>query len=187
MVAMRATAEPLSSHQSPLLLAQGDWKQVMSKDGGYSITMPDEPMDDTRPFDIPSGSVDFRINSMTAKGVYYGVGYGDYPSQAIGTKTPKDLLDELRDAALKAFLVKMNAEKDITLNGHPGREVEYENPDGLVGKARVYIVGKRMYVVGVVTFKGNKDDWGTASNRFLESFQLSPTTGATATHTTATP
>jgi len=145
--------------------------------GGYGISMPDSPVDDTKSFETQAGVVDFRISSVTSKGVYYGVGYGDYPEKDYGRKSSRDLLNELQTAALKSFQVKLKDEKDIKFGPHQGRELDFESPEGLVGKARVLLVNRRMYVLGVITFNGNADDWKSLGTQFLDSFKTFPSFG----------
>ena len=169
---------PSTSHIQPSpLIAQGQWQPFQSDMGGYGISMPDSPVDDTKSFETQAGIVDFRISSVTSNGIFYGVGYGDYPEKDYGRKSSKDLLNELQTAALKSFEVKLKEEKDIKLGLYQGRELDFESPEGLVGKARILLVNRRMYVLGVITFKGNTDNWKSLGTQFMDSFKTFPSPG----------
>jgi hypothetical protein len=65
---------------------------------------------------------------------------------------------------------KLLSETQISLEGHPGRELKVEFPDG-IAIARLYVVGNRIYQV-IASLETNKKDQEPNAIKILDSFKL---------------
>ena len=61
------------------------------------------------------------------------------------------LLDSAPDDFTKSANAKLRKSENISLSGHPGKEFEFAIGDRVNGKGRVYMVGRRPYLVVVGT------------------------------------
>jgi hypothetical protein len=159
---------PIVSANQPGLLAQRNaqptWSKFSPKDGNFSVLMPGKPKEEQKTGTSPDEPVEDRTYSVETKEGLFIVAYADF-AQDIAQANPKDVLDEVT----KGFATggtKVVSQREISLNGTPGREVEYTVAAGLNAQARIFLVDKRLYLVQVVTTK-NED-----RQRFLNSFQL---------------
>ncbi len=75
-----------------------------------------------------------------------------------------------REAMLRSVKGSLMEEKDITLDGHPGKEFHGSLPGESRLLVRVYAVGERIYILGVGG-PGLRPDRGTAA-KFLRSFRV---------------
>ena len=90
------------------------------------------------------------------------------------------ILDQARHDALAEAFGTLKEETEITVNGYAGRQIVadsalksggMEKPDGTY-KARVFLVGNRVYRVATYVFNAN---WGgnlEKMDEFLRSFML---------------
>jgi len=84
-------------------------------------------------------------------------------------KSVKEQLDDGLAGALERVHGKVASQKDVKLGSNPGREVEIELQGGHA-TFRAYIVGPRVYLVGVVHKDGVAPPMSPAD--FFASFQL---------------
>lgn len=155
----------------PLLLAVAD-DPYTSKAGNFRATFPAAPKT-TRLNAKGVGGDRVTAYSYAAKdrsGAVYSVNYADYPSADEST------LDAAVDGMIKSAKMRPGSRESIALDGHPGREVRFEvdPPRGTkakgVGRARAFLVGKRLYQVMVVGPEVKLTD--DAMTKFVESFAL---------------
>lgn len=110
--------------------------------------------------------------------VAYGVGYSDFPGDP-SKADPQKVLASARDAAAQNTGGTLSNAQAIELNGHPGLEIAIEIPkssaasEGGMYRARLYLVGNRMYQIIYVAQK--KDDDQAAYQKLFDSFQLDST------------
>jgi hypothetical protein len=100
--------------------------------------------------------------------------YNDYPMQIAQFGDP----DAMLDGAVRGMTStnwSVQSQTAIKLDGHPGREVSFEvnsptAPEKGTGKARMYLVGNRLYQTIVVgrSSKVTQEEF----DKFLESFAL---------------
>jgi TonB family protein len=94
------------------------------------------------------------------------------------------MLDYSVKQAAEMFQAEPLEQKEITLDGHPGRFVMQRLPDGLVMRLKIYVVGQRLYQLMITTppEQGATDDqrrfYETTASKFLDSFTLTPARGA---------
>jgi hypothetical protein len=110
------------------------------------------------------------INDMGSRAIL--VAYADIPIPAGETaEQTQTRLDGAKNGAIKNINGKLIREAKITLGKHPGRQFSAELPGSKgVMKARVYLVGKRLYQIMAV---GPKDFTDSADvKKMFDSFEL---------------
>lgn len=109
------------------------------------------------------------FNWRTAQGTFI-VGYVDRPE--IVEPMGKRALDFLRDSAMTGLegKAKLVSETDISLEGHPGRQLKIEFSDGIT-IARIYLVSNRVYQA-VGSLSADKKNQEQEVIKILDSFKL---------------
>ena len=119
----------------------GPWKEFTSKEGGFTVLMPGTPKEQTQKFATQVGDIEAKMFQLEAKpGQAYVMAYADYPEAVVKKSNPDKILDGARDGAAKKINGKVASEKKITLEKHPGREVEIEGPGNILIRVRVFLV-----------------------------------------------
>ncbi len=117
-----------------------------SLDGRFSIALPKQISGyNPKSVDAPEGRVEsVTYDWRTTEGVFM-VGYIDRPEKTLESIS-KRVFDVIRQSILSGSngKAKLINESDISLQGHPGRELKIEFPDGFA-IARLYVVGNRIY------------------------------------------
>jgi hypothetical protein len=150
---------------------QSAWKEFSSSEGAFSILVPGTPNEQAISVNTEAGSIDGHLFMVGRKDMSYLVAYADYPDTLIQKRTPDAMLDGARDGAVANAQGKLLGELVISINGYPGRELKIESPDGQgIMKARIFMVGHRLYQVGVVTPK--EKALSRNIGKFLDSFKL---------------
>lgn len=159
----------------------GQWKEFVSKEGGFKIKMPGVPSEATQPVQMKSATFVAHFHSLVTKTAEYAVVYTDFGPGLETFQPSKVTLDALRDKALAKESGKLLSEQDISVAGHPGRTVVIEVSDG-VFRDRYFLVANRLYTLTVFTptVKGGSDGetagirkaQESVANTFLDSFSL---------------
>lgn len=153
-----------------------------SQTGGFAIWMPAfiEQDDETRAGPCVGATRDIHVFFARSGGAYWLVQYCDLSDHEEKRLSNSEILDQARKDALVDAFATLKEEREITLNGYPGwyiiadsalRTSGMEKPDGTY-KARIYLVGNRVYRVATYVFNG---DWGgylEKMDEFLASFVL---------------
>jgi hypothetical protein len=126
-------------------------------DGQFSILMPGQPV-------IMGGGESGFVHSLAAegRGAIYFLVYEDYASSP---SNPESLFSAQRDRELQNAPGDIATDHAISLGAYPGREVEVRFPDGVMGRTRYFLVGRRLYEVRV--FGRPESEF---VNRYFESF-----------------
>lgn len=151
------------------------WQQYASPDGSYTVLMPNHPSESVQSQFIPAGEIRMHISEvdMGERGAFM-VAYADYPGKPSNVSS-----QEILDAGAQGAVSKSNSfllsKKNITLDGHPGIELELAPPtgqglDGGIARARLYWVAPRLYIMFTGVQKPTDE---AAMIKFLDSFQLS--------------
>jgi hypothetical protein len=141
-------------------LAPNPWKVYTYAEQGFSASFPIEPK---KSADKTRTSFDASVASGS---IQYTVAVSDDP----GTETPQATLDGIT----RKYGDKVKSQRDIELQGYPGRELvlEFENKGvPLVITNRIYIVNNRRYQTLVTSLKSKQEE--AQSKKFLDSFKLS--------------
>jgi hypothetical protein len=125
-----------------------------SAEGRYSASFPDQPTHSDDQYDWWASP---------DESVVLAVGWSDYPTGYFSTHDLTAAYDEkLRQLTTQS--VTVTASEDISVQGHPGREVSLDLGNGRSGTARMVFVDGRLYIALAV---GATDADGKA---FLDSF-----------------
>lgn len=149
------------------------WERFNSPEGRFNILMPKKPEVEVKDVDSAIGKLTLYAYSASTVTGYYLVSYGDYPVEPKDVAQREKVLDGVRSGVLNGLEAKMDSEKKITLGEHPGREfTAAKNVQGsdVVFNWRIFLVGRRLYQLAVVTQKGDAASPDIA--KFLTSFDL---------------
>lgn len=148
-----------------------EWSRFESPEGRFAVEVPLEPTLRTRPVETAAGAIDLHLYVLEDDRHSYMASYSDYPEAIVASSTPDAMLDGARDGAALNIQGSVEEEREIALDGHPGRAVLLTDSTGeLVLDLRLYLVGARLYQVGVLSER--RDRGGEPAERFLGSFAL---------------
>jgi hypothetical protein len=148
-------------------------KAFASPEGRFRVRFPQGPRERVQKVGSPAGPIEVHMFVADLGDVAYFASYNDYsvdPAQL----DPEAALESVVQGALAAGKGRLTARRDVRLGDHPGKEYQaaLSLPDGrpAASKARVYLVGARLYQVLVVSPEGKEDT--KAVDAFLDSFAL---------------
>jgi hypothetical protein len=161
---------PLQTAAEPL----HGWKDFSPKGGGFQVKMPGVPEQNTRTVKTPKGPVKITQYGIEHDGVAFLVFRSGLPPDAV-TGDARKVLDEARDAGVRNSRGTLKEEKEIQLDGHPGRDMLLDLPEsrmrgGGIYRARVYLVGRTHYQVATLSSKA-REVWGDEGLSRLVSVQ----------------
>jgi hypothetical protein len=123
-----------------------------------------------------AAGVAFKMFGTEDKNGAFMVGVGDMPiGENESAEQTRMRLDGAQAGAIANVGGSLKASKDVQLDGkYPGREFSASITKPTTGqvRARVYLVGRRMYQVMVI----GTDSYATSAraNQFMDSFKLTP-------------
>jgi hypothetical protein len=126
--------------------------QFASKEGGFSVKLPEEPKTSSQDVDTDVGKVTmyaFTVETNSGNTAYM-VLYSDFPT----IPDPANAIDRAINGQVTNFKGTIVTDKKVTLNGWPGRTVRIESADVIV-LSSVYLAGNRLYQVMFLTGKGD--------------------------------
>src|SRR5262245_17563822 len=157
---------PLRASEEP----KTEWKSFTSKDGRFSVQLPGTPRQKTVPTMSDFGKAVLIFHTVALKEAMYTANFCDFPVAVKDVPVDK-FFDASREGALRNLQGKLESERKIKLNGHPGREQAIKLPeDGKIFRARVYLVGQRMYQVVILAPKDVA--FSKEADTFFDSFKL---------------
>jgi hypothetical protein len=147
------------------------WRVVTSKDGGFAIALPGEPVQSKRRVMTAAGTLDVYLFLVDGKDdASYVVSYSDLPAAQVKAGNEEKRLDFASEGAVSNARGKLRSEKKVTLDGHPGRELVIEAENEVVIRMRIFAVKQRLFqamAMGQGAFAQSKD-----AHRFLDSLRL---------------
>ncbi len=151
-----------------------DWITFKSEAGRFTVLMPGpgEPKADVKTTAPSVGDpyTTYLYTQRSDNGLFL-VGYVDYAS-TFNFNNQKEL-EANRDNFIKGVTgAKLVSERAIKMSTNPGIEFTGET-DAVVIRSRIYIVGRRPYMLVAVTRKGVDDSVNV--EKFLASFKLNRT------------
>jgi hypothetical protein len=151
------------------------WQKFSSPDAAFQIYFPAQPFEQRYSIDSPAGKLDVHSYKFVGSASYF-VSYTDYPSPIDGTADVKANLDRAREGGLRAVNGHLVSESLILLQGHPGRVIVVDSPNGgpqgSMITNKVYLVGRRLYSMQVAIPKDTHQSLDAAAQKFLDSFKL---------------
>lgn len=153
-----------------------NWEEFISEEGRFSVLLPGVPKEVVREIDSPYGkSQGHYFNLQTFAD--FGFAYTQFPVTVEATDAAKKLLDRARDGLVAGLKGKLLEDKEISLDGHPGRFIRAELASGETYRHKVFVVGSRSYQAVFISM--DKDATSAARNhheaaakKFLDSLKL---------------
>lgn len=152
------------------------WKEYSSAEGRFSILFPGMPKEEVQSIDLQGGQFRIHVHNLKAF-AEYGVIYADYPIPVGDPDIAKQVLDNGAKGAVAEVQSELLSVTEISIDGYPGRLLRERLPDGKVLKAKMYLVGQRLYQIAV-TLPGadstpdNGKSYEKFADKFLDSFKL---------------
>lgn len=143
------------------------WAKFTSEEGRFSVFMPGTPEKNvqTTPSDI--GPYTTRLFTLKHPRHVFLIGYVDYdPSFRFDRQAE---LEANRDQFVKNLKATLVASRNVRIDGYSALEFTAVTDDRIF-KSRVYIVGRRPYLIVLISPKGVDDS--LALNRFFNSFKV---------------
>ena len=159
--------------RQPVQLAQLQWKEFSSKEGGFTVLMPGTPTQKTTSMGGEFLSIDGHTFNVALENdsISYTVFYADLPSEM--TQLSAELiLSTIASALSSQNNLRVLSEQDIHLGSYPGKEFRLENSGKAIVRHRVYWVKQRVYQVAVETPVDREKALSIDIEKFLNSFQL---------------
>lgn len=144
-----------------------DWQTFKYAADGFTAAFPSEPQQRSHAVETQSGTIDMHSYALELDQIALFIGVCDYGAKADGTDVDA-MLEDAKNGALQSSSSQLLRESKITLGSHHGLEYESE-AEGTHYRARIYIVGTKMYQTLVVYPTASPYD---DAQRFLDSFQL---------------
>jgi len=148
-----------------------EFAEFTSAEGKFKAMMPGTPKEKTRTV----GGIAFESYTVEQQNGAYLAAFADLPiPDGESEEQTQTRLDGSRDGMVQAIGGTLTSSSKITLKGkQPGREILASLPDnkGIV-RARVYMVGKRLYQVQAIGTKSWVES--AESTKFLDSLSLAP-------------
>jgi hypothetical protein len=152
---------------------KSQWQYFSSLEGRFVVLRPSNyTLRDTRQINTDAGKVTMHAFLSIEKKVVYEVSYCDYPESFVQQVKSNKVFDNGCDVDMDVVKGNFISKKNISLNGHPGREVRYYPPSQLPSKARMYLVKNRLYQVTISTYKQREKVLNEEPVKFLDSFRL---------------
>jgi hypothetical protein len=165
---MKRTLLPLAIALTLLCGFTLGWKQFRSAEGRFSVKLTTTPQIEAEEIESEIGLLPTHTFTATDKGGAFVVAYTDF-NDSTATIEPAEILDGARNGVRESLNGTIVSEKEIKLNGHPGRDIVMTT-DELQARTNIYLVGTRMYQVIAVSPKSAKAPKSFA--KFFASFRL---------------
>lgn len=147
---------------------QADWPKFKSTEENFTISMPSEPKQERSSGRGPFGN-GHHIYSLESGGVSYTVSNSVFENPPAQPKDIKRVLDLARDLVLTVTSGKLPTDRDISLEGFPGREVRIEKGKK-IWTLHAYVIKGRMYQL--MTTEPKVKEQSPDSAKFFDSFKL---------------
>ncbi|MBE9042780.1 hypothetical protein IQ235_18635 [Oscillatoriales cyanobacterium LEGE 11467] len=151
---------------------ESGWELLSRPEAGFAIEIPPGTLrEEVQSVETEVGQIELHTIGVDRETRVYAVRYNDFPEvfQALPAET---LLEGTMRGLTANVSQRLEADRPISLAGHPGLDLYYEGLDGLVYKHRVYLVNQRIYQTIVVTSQEDLTNFLSEADRFLDSFNL---------------
>lgn len=169
--------DPVLSRPAPVENNPKSWGEFEDAEGGFSVLLPATPTRQVKTIKIPNGEL--KLHTYTLKTfAEYTVIYADHPLVPSEPWAAKDFLDRYVVGVLAETKAELLNSEDISIDGYPGKYRRTRLPDGSIMRAKVVLVGRRIYQAAIYTPSETGAPPETIKFRdevaakFLDSFKL---------------
>jgi len=147
------------------IASAGEWREVLSREGGFSVLMPGDPV-----VSLYGGEVLMNLQAQGAAFLVATFNQPPFEGDALA-KLDRAKKESLQQA--KAAHMTLTAERDVSLPEVQGLELQLEDSGGAKHITRFYFnrTRDRLVMVAVRGLPALPED---ASKKFLESFRFRP-------------
>lgn len=137
---------------------------------GFTVMVPGEPVVKRATLTVPQfGEVPTASWTSAVDGVTYTFGFAYFKGGAATPSEVKRIFESGEQGLIQLYKGTLESEKDITLQGYPGKSFRIIAEDKKVVEGRSYMVGTRRYTLYVVY---EPSIGAPHSDKFLSSFTL---------------
>ena len=168
--------DQLSQAKTPSVpVVQSKWGVFTSKTGRFSVLMPSTPkyLRQTQKTQIGPIELQSFVAAIPQQDVAYRVAYSDFPYSYGRKDNAQQIFDGIRENTLKVTRSNLRSERNISLNGSPGREIQFGSGVQTTTD-RMYLVDGRLYQVIVQTTTVKEKYIPGSIAGFLNSFRVLP-------------
>lgn len=143
-----------------------------SPEGKFSILGPAQFQKNSQSIPTKVGNIELvtYTASDSKSGTAFIVGYSDYPAELVKLSNPQKLLESAKTGQVSKTKGKLVSEKQISIQGYPGIEVQIVSEMGVTLHGRLYMIENRLYQILSAVPTSQKLD--NEITQYLESFQL---------------
>jgi len=145
------------------LAAEVSWNSYRDSQAGFSVEMPGEAKMSTEKMD---NGVCYHLDAEVGN-VGYHVMSLDAGEDLSGSENAQRILNVVRDHILKGQHATAQSERELELNGFPGREFAFKSESGNHWVTRIYLVKSHLFTVATVSTDSGAP---TDGERFFNSF-----------------
>lgn len=136
---------------SGLLSEPLSWRDFRQPEYGFTVRMPREPKKET----VQVNPNDPRLDmhnwlAIGENGLVYSVAFQQLLAVPENDYNARAFIEKLRDGLVKGMGGKIVSERQVTYNGHPGRDFKITS-DKIEGFGRLYLVGARAYILCIIS------------------------------------
>jgi hypothetical protein len=146
------------------------WKEVASRQGRFRVLFPGSPRLHQRTMASPVGPVDDTAYLLDTPDRSVMVSFADFTGYARKDADLMGIIQDGRDAVRKHLRGAVVRDRDIKLNGNPGKEVAIQTANQGTAYFRWYAVNRRLYTLAIMGTKTTPP--ADEVERFFNSFQL---------------
>lgn len=153
------------------------WQEFSSAAGRFKVLFPGVPTEKVQKFEAQGANFELHLHQLKTL-AEYSVMYADYPVAAGDAATAKQVLDNGARGAAASVNAEILSIEEITIDAHPGRLLKERMRNGSYMRAKMVLVGQRLYQVAITT--PNDEDqapdggefYRMIAAKFLDSFRL---------------
>ena len=147
--------------------AEAKWRTFTSPSGDFSVLMPAAPKLSQSVHKSFVGAVKENTYTTQAGGSTYSASYSELPGIAVTLGGSNTIFKKAKEGLLKEAGGTESSFNEISLGNSEGRELNFTAGSG-IGKARFFLIDKRLYVI----VASGPNGAAAAMSRFLNSFKL---------------
>ncbi|HQR36496.1 MAG TPA: energy transducer TonB [Blastocatellia bacterium] len=180
------TAAPVSGIEAEKDEAPADyrtqpiaWREFRKAEYGFAVRLPRDPKKET----IKINPNDPRLDmhnwiAIGERGLVYQVAFQQLLAVPENEYSANAYIESLRDGLAQGIGGKIVSERQVTYNGHPGREFKIKSAK-IDGLGRLFLVGSRVYILNILTAIGEVNQ--KAANDYFDSLVVTVTPNTVST------